>query len=344
MRYLAIVMILLLLACSNKQPEYEIIITKQETSSTASLRGLSVIDENTAWASGANGTVLRTIDGGTSWHDVSVPGADSVDFRDIEGLEAEEAIILSAGSPGLIYKTIDGGNSWQLVHEDKRPEIFFDAMDFWDSKSGIAFSDAIDGQVVIISTNDYGESWQTLPGPDALPGEGGFAASGTCLTTGGDSKVWIALGTPNSRVMYSADRGKSWEVFNTPMAQDVAGAGIFSLAFSSAEYGIAVGGNYMQPNDSSKVISYTEDGGKTWQLLDNSGVNGYKSAIANIKGSENWLCAGPTGVNFSSDNGKKWIVVDTTAYHTIQILKSGEGWLSGSDGQIARIKILNKSD
>ena len=332
------------LSCNDNAPAYEFIITNQETSTDASLRGLSGVDENTAWASGANGTVLRTINGGASWQNVSVPGADSVDFRDIEGFSAEEAIILSAGSPGLIYKTSDGGKTWNLVHEDRRPEIFFDAMDFWDRKSGIAFSDAIDGQVVIISTGDYGESWQSLSGPEALPGEGGFAASGTCLTTAGDSLVWIALGTPKSRVIYSTNRGKTWDVFNTPMAQDVAGAGIFSLAFSSAEYGIAVGGNYLQPNDSTKVISYTEDGGMTWRLIKNSGVNGFKSAIANIRGTENWLCAGPTGVNYSSNNGKNWQIIDTTAYHTIEVLKNRTGWLSGADGKIARIKILNNND
>ena len=233
MKYLLIVLIWLF-SCNNKAAEYEIIIIDQDTNSKASLRGLSVVDENNAWASGANGTVLRTINGGITWQDVSVPNADSVDFRDIEAFNPEEAIILSAGSPGLIYKTIDGGTSWKLVHEDKRPEIFFDAMGFWNSKSGIAFSDAIDGQIVIITTNDYGESWQTIEGPDALPGEGGFAASGTCLTVRDDSLVWIALGTPNSRVIYSADRGKTWDICSSPMAQDVSGAGIFSLAFSSS--------------------------------------------------------------------------------------------------------------
>lgn len=334
----------LLPACDSKTFEYEIIITKQETTSNASLRGLSVVDDNNAWASGANGTVLRTNNGGILWQDVSVPNTDSVDFRDIEAFSADEAIILSAGSPGLIYKTIDGGNSWKLVYKDNRPEIFFDAMDFWDPKAGIAFSDAIDGEVVIISTNDYGESWQSLAGPQALPGEGGFAASGTCLTTVGDSLVWIALGTPKSRVIYSPDRGETWEAYNTPMAQDVAGAGIFSLAFSSDQYGIAVGGNYMLPADSSRVISFTEDGGKTWQLLNNNGVNGYKSVIVNIQDTENWLCAGPTGVNFSSDNGISWNVIDTTAYHSAELLKSGDGWLSGADGRIARIKVLKKTD
>lgn len=343
MRYFIIAAIWLL-SCNKNSSGYEFIITNQETSSNASLRGLSVVDENIAWASGANGTVLRTINGGALWEDVSVPGIDSVDFRDIEGFSAEEAIILSAGSPGLIYKTSNGGKTWNLVHEDRRPEIFFDAMDFWDRKSGIAFSDAIDGQVVIISTSDYGESWQSVSGPEALPGEGGFAASGTCLTTAGDSLVWIALGTPKSRVIYSTNRGKTWDVFNTPMAQDAASAGIFSLAFSSTEYGLAVGGNYLLPKDSSKVISFTEDGGKTWQLLNNSGINGFKSAITNILDTELWVCAGPTGVNFSSDNGKNWQIVDTTAYHTIEVLKNRTGWLSGADGKIARIKILNNND
>ena len=343
MRYFIIAAIWLL-SCNKNSSGYEFIITNQETSSNASLRGLSVVDENIAWASGANSTVLKTINGGALWEDVSVPGIDSVDFRDIEGFTAEEAIILSAGSPGLIYKTVDGGKNWILVYEDNRPEIFFDAMDFWDKKSGIAFGDAIDGELVIISTNDYGETWQSLSGPEALPGEGGFAASGTCLTRAGKTMVWIALGTPKSRVIYSADRGRTWDVFNTPMAQDAASAGIFSLAFSSTEYGLAVGGNYLLPKDSSKVISFTEDGGKTWQLLNNSGINGFKSAITNILDTELWLCTGPTGVNYSSDNGISWNLIDTTSFHCVEILKSGNGWLSGSDGRIASIKILNKSN
>ena len=202
--------------------------------------------------------------------------------------------------------------------------------------------DEIDGKLVVIRTEDGGNTWHDVSsevGPDALDGEGGFAASGTCLTTFGDSSVWIALGAPESRIFYSADRGANWQVSNSPMAQAAPGAGIFSLAFSSPKYGIAVGGNYEIPNDSAKVISVTDDGGKTWQLLSESGINGYKSASAHLPNTVNWLGAGPSGVNFSSDNGLTWALSDTTGYHTIVMADNHSGWLTGAKGRIARIEI-----
>jgi len=331
-----------LLSCNDQPAEYKINILVQNSGTRASLRGLAVVDENTAWASGSGGTVLRTIDGGKNWQDVSLANADSLDFRDIEAFSANEAIVLNAGFPGVIYKTMDGGGSWQLVHEDLRPEIFFDAMGFWNSSSGIAFGDAIDGKLVIVTTNDGGNSWQAVEDaaiPTALKGEGGFAASGTCLTTLGDSSVWIALGVPESRIFYSSNRGQSWQVFPTAMAQPAPGAGIFSLSFSSPDYGIAVGGNYEIPDDTTKVITLTDDGGKSWELLHSSGINGYKSAIANIPDSDLWLSTGPTGVSYSSDNGLSWSLIDSIGYHSLIILADSSGWLSGANGKISKIKI-----
>ena len=243
MKYFFLSAIIWLVACSQQQLTDKIVLTRQESGTTSSLRGLAVVDNETAWVSGSNGTVLRTVNGGLTWENVSVTLADTLDFRDIEAFSTDEAIVLSAGYPGLIYKTINGGKKWQLVHKDVRPQIFFDAMDFWDDKSGIAFGDAIDGRIVILTTNDRGITWQSLSPelcPEALPDEGGFAASGTCLTTFGDSSVWIALGTPKSRVVYSPDRGQTWMASSTPMVQEAPGAGIFSLAFSSTKYGVAV--------------------------------------------------------------------------------------------------------
>ena len=140
---------------ANGQPSFR--FTPQVTPTTASLRGLSVVSEQVAWASGSAGTVLRTTDGGATWTKRSVPQADSLDFRSLQALSAEEAFVLSAGAPALLYHTIDGGTTWQLRYENRRPGIFFDALAFWDTTHGIAMSDPVNGQFV---THRYAR-WRT---------------------------------------------------------------------------------------------------------------------------------------------------------------------------------------
>src|SRR5688500_8365423 len=80
---------------------------------SASLRGLSVVNENVVWASGTGGTVIRTLDGGKTWKVITVPGAEKLDFRDIEAFDATTAYILSIGNgdSSRIYKTTDSGDT-----------------------------------------------------------------------------------------------------------------------------------------------------------------------------------------------------------------------------------------
>ena len=69
------------------------------TGSTARLRGLSVVSSSVVWASGSQGTVLRTVNGGATWQNVGPPGTETLQFRDIEAFDASNAVILSIG-PG----------------------------------------------------------------------------------------------------------------------------------------------------------------------------------------------------------------------------------------------------
>ena len=58
--------------------------------------------------------MLRTVDAGKTWSVFKVPGAEKLDFRDVEGFSADEAVILSIG-PGedsRVYRTSDGGHTW----------------------------------------------------------------------------------------------------------------------------------------------------------------------------------------------------------------------------------------
>ena len=185
------------------------------------------LSDQIVWASGSNGTYLRTIDGGNSWNYGVI--VDSLDFRDIHAFDENRAVVLSAGSPALIFLTEDGGDTWDLRYENHDPRIFFDAMDFGSETDGIAFADAIDGYFHIITSNDGGRNWDYLKSsPSALSNEGGFAASGTnmIITTDGT----ILIGTTAGRLLQSSDNGFSWSSEQSLLESTESTAGIFSLA------------------------------------------------------------------------------------------------------------------
>jgi photosystem II stability/assembly factor-like uncharacterized protein len=171
----------------------------QQGGTKARLRGLSVAGVQVAWATGAQGTVMRTIDGGANWRACVVCGGESLDFRDVHAFDKSSACVLAVG-PGessRIYRTADAGATWSLCHRGDDPKVFLDAIAFWDEARGLAMGDPIDGRFLILTTEDGGNRWSRLPGetlPPALPGEGAFAASGTCLYVQGERNAWFGTG------------------------------------------------------------------------------------------------------------------------------------------------------
>ena len=176
----------------------------QTINSDADFRGLCVVSAKVAWVSGTKGTYGRTTDGGRTWSVGKVPGAEKLDFRDVEAFGETTAYLLSAG-PGedsRIYKTTDGGKTWILQFANPDREAFFDAIAFWDDKNGVALSDPVRGQFQLIVTDDGGTNWKRMSAinlPPALPNEGAFAASGTCLVTHGKNDVWFCTGGARRR-------------------------------------------------------------------------------------------------------------------------------------------------
>ena len=248
--------------------------TRVPVATSAGFRGLSVVSDKVIWASGTEGTVIRTVDGGKTWTAMHVADAEKLDFRGIHAFDDRTAIIISSGpaekGQAHIYRTSDGGKLWAQVYEQKTPGVFFDAVAFWDRKHGIVLSDPVNGHFLLFTTDDGGLTWKqaALAGlPPALPNEGAFAASNSCLTAQGSSNVWFATGGAGvARVFRSTDRGQTWAVSETPMHPANASSGIFSLAFSDAKNGIAVGGDYRHPESSDLPnVMRTGDGGQTWQ-------------------------------------------------------------------------------
>src|SRR5438874_13081544 len=101
--------------------------TIQDSHTTADLRGIHSIGNGIAWASGTEGTVLRTTNDGKDWqHCATPPDAARLDFRGIQAFDTSTAIIMSSGKGPLsrLYKTTDACQTWKLVFTNPDPEGF----------------------------------------------------------------------------------------------------------------------------------------------------------------------------------------------------------------------------
>ncbi|MGI9107411.1 MAG: WD40/YVTN/BNR-like repeat-containing protein [Pyrinomonadaceae bacterium] len=317
----------------------------QSSGTGVRLRGVSAVSGSIAWASGDKGTYLRTTDGGRTWQAGTVPGALELDFRDVAAFDADTAYLLSIGEgeKSRIYKTIDGGARWTLQFKSRRPTAFFDAMAFWDRDHGIAMSDPVDGKFLIITTSDGGATWQEAPSsgmPTALAGEGAFAASGTCIAVRDKRHVWFGTGGPaGARVFRSTDRGRSWQVANTPVVSGKS-AGIFSVAFADARHGVVVGGDYTRESEAKNNVAMSRDGGQTWTAINGAAPNGYRSCVAFIPGVSRPLLisAGPSGSDYSFDGGESWKSLSAEGFHSVSFVGRGNaiGWAVGENGRVAK--------
>jgi photosystem II stability/assembly factor-like uncharacterized protein len=342
--------------------------TLQTSGVNARLRGISAVSDRVAWASGSGSTVLRTSDGGATWQKLDVT-TEQLDFRDIDAVDARIAYVLSIGNgpASRIYKTTDAGATWTLQFKNEDPKAFYDAMSFWDANHGIAIGDSIAGQFCIMTTENGGRVWRRVPAsalPPALENEGAFAASGTNIAVFGKSHAWIGTGAAaKARVLRTNDRGRTWSVAETPL---IAGpsAGIFSVAFRDAQHGVVVGGDYKKENEADDNLAMTNDGGATWTLV--KGLSGFRSAVAYLplstradrgprsgsprgvvvatrsslrSNSRALITVGPSGTDYSTDDGHNWIRIDGPAFDTFSLasaLVKGRPavWGAGARGSV----------
>jgi photosystem II stability/assembly factor-like uncharacterized protein len=320
----------------------------QSSGTKIRFRGISAVSSTVAWASGERGTYARTTDGGRTWQVGTVPDASELDFRDVDAFDANTAYLLSIGEgeKSRIYKTTDGGRTWKMQFKSRRPKAFFDAMAFWDREHGIAMSDPVDGRFLIITTSDGGATWRESPPdgmPPALSGEGGFAASGTCITVYGKQNVWFGTGgTSGARVFRSSDRGRTWQAATTPLANGKASAGVFSVAFRDGRHGVIVGGDYTKESESSNNAAITTDGGINWTAVGSARPAGYRSCVAYAYGARSspvlLVATGPSGSDYSTDDGASWQSFGAEGFHTASFARAapGAGWAAGEQGRIAK--------
>ena len=325
----------------------------ERSGTTAGLRGIHAVGGGVAWASGTNGTVLRTEDGGYEWQSCAMPpGAEKLDFRGIWAWSNQEAIVMASG-PGdqsRLYETTDGCSHWRLVVTNPDKDGFWDAIAMWTPTDGFVAGDPVDGHPYLGEVTSYG--YPSGFGDNALywvranTGEGAFAASNSCLTLGplrttdGTSRdAWFATGgISGSRVIhyrhFNGDEPERMAVGETPVnvfpkSKD---GGIFSIASAGDErHLVAVGGDYTKPNDSAGTAAWSADGGKTWTAAEKP-PHGYRSAVAWDSAAKAWIAAGTNGSDISYDDGKTWVPLDDGNWNALSL-----PWVVGPKGRIAKL-------
>ena len=305
----------------------------------ASLRGLSVVNDNVVWVSGSNGTVGRTTNGGKTWQWRTVTGFEKNDFRDIEAFDASTAIIMSVADPAYILKTTDAGESWKVVYENKTKGMFLDAMEFWNEQSGIVIGDPLEGRFFIARTFDGGNSWQDLPfdkRPKADSGEACFAASGTNIRVLDRDEAVFVTGGLRSRLFTR----KPPVLLPMVQGKETTGANSVTVWNNRKMQGgqrlIVVGGDFNEPVSAVKNCYYSTDRGKTWKAPVTP-PHGYRSCVEYISMQKAISC-GLTGVDITYDGGRNWIWISKEGFHVCRKAKNGEAiFFAGNSGKIAKI-------
>jgi photosystem II stability/assembly factor-like uncharacterized protein len=338
----------------------------QSSGTTASLRGIHAVGGGVAWASGADGTVLRTEDSGYMWQSCAMPpGAEKLDFRGIWAWDANTAIAMSSG-PGdqsRLYKTTDGCSHWTLLYTNPDKDGFWDAIQFTERGRGILLGDPVvipgadrknDLALTIMKTFDGGKTWMRDPATEGsihvADGTGAFAASNSSIAIFKD-RIWLGTGGKSGAHVYIGKFSRpippmmlDWtgplpgselsRFFTVPLASGTEASGVFSLAFRDEQHGMAVGGEYTKPNESTGTAAWTADGGLHWTAAEKP-PHGYRSAVAWDADAKAWIATGTNGTDISYDDGKTWQPLDDGNWNALSL-----PWIVGPKGRIAKLGAL----
>lgn len=326
-------------------------LTPQNSGTTNGLISVWPVNPQVVWASGRAGTFTVTTDGGQTWRAGVVPGAEALQFRDVQAFSASVAYLMSIGDNPTdfrVYKTLDGGATWTIQFENQIPTGFYDGFAFWTPHRGILHGDSVNGVFPDFRTLD-GTTWQDISNnmPPALPGEFSFASSGTCVTTQGGRNAWICTGGSDiARVLATRDGGDTWNAYNTPLVSSPS-AGAFTVDFRDPHHGI-VGGGDLDPGDPNNARTATSsDGGQTWTLTNPPPVTGAIFGLSYVgrtgggvggHGRAVVITANDGGAAWTPDEGDTWFALPgVSGFWAVAFATPMAGWLVGTDGRILKI-------
>jgi len=316
----------------------------QDSGTTAGLRGIDSVDGTVAWASGTEGTVLKTTDSGAHWQKCAVPDGDkdgaTLDFRGVQAWDAKTAIVMASGpaDKSRLYKTTDGCKTWNLLFANPANDGFWDAISVADQQNLMILGDAVNGEFSVFNSRDGGKTWDRThnKGLQSKAKEGAFAASNTSLLVNWEDGIAaFGTGSPSgARLFYECDpceRNALWTASTLSFFPKGEAAGIFAMELRDWRHWASVGGDYTKPNESTGTAAWSNDGGKTW-TPSTTPPHGYRSTVQWSQSEKLWITAGTNGSDISRDDGRTWQPLDNGNWNALSL-----PFIVGPKGRIARL-------
>jgi photosystem II stability/assembly factor-like uncharacterized protein len=255
-------------------------------------------DGVSGWAVALDGLdVLRTTDGGQTWHTQDRP-YPTLTLFDVHCVSANEA--WTSGLVGIILHTSDGGNHW--LQESYGYSKFLTRLDFQGTELGWAAG----GDGVVARTTDGGKSWQQI--------FTGRMADYYGVSFVDTLRGWFCAGVPveapggQGYIVRTTDGGLHYTVQRKDTVYD-----FMDIAFADSLTGWVVGG--IDTSDVGLIMRST-DGGQNWMPQSAPGIP-FQRAVQFLDAQRGWSVGRLGTILHTSDGGEAWIPQATGTIGTI---------------------------
>lgn len=234
---------------------------------------------------------------------------EKMQFRTL-GQSRTDFYAINIESPAHFFKVNKKTLKVERVFTDPLKTAFYDALHFVKPQLAYAFSDPdhLGNLQLAVYNRRNGWAKKYFSQPITLKkGEAAFAASNSNIASKG-KYVWIATGGVASRIFRINRHSGKFDIFETPFVQGTSSQGIYAIDFYNDNFGIAVGGDYTQPQLNINNIATTKDGGKTWQIQASAKNAGYSTGVKFRPGTggKEILAIGDRHISISKDFGQNW--------------------------------------
>lgn len=256
---------------------------------------LEMVTDSTGWALAFSGApdapldrrrqlLLRTENGGLSWHDVAPPDSDRTPWAAVYGdaspldvLDAEHAWLLDSRGNGIttVWRTEDGGRSWSrtVIKTGYDTTVLPYSVDFLDARHGWVLVGPEYGMIKqggrLFRTRDGGRTWERVsafnPGDPLAPGRVTFINETLgFLTCNGAS-------TGPMHLYRSSDSGRTWHLVRLPIPPGIDSPETFTQIGSPVRVAdqklLLVAASVQDPHGHAATLIYASaDRGITWTI------------------------------------------------------------------------------